>query len=147
MKMLRLLLPLVTLTLGALPHAADAASPIRTPAAGTPERKSIMDALRVPVQADLRQAVIFKVKDLRVTDEWAFLNGEPLRPDSSKVDYRRTRYQEQIDMGFFDHGISALLRKRQGQWQVVKYSIGHTDVIYDGWDREYGVPRSVLGLR
>ncbi len=147
MRMLRLLLTLLTLTLAVPPRAADAASPIRTPAAGSPERKSIMDALRVPVEADLRQAVIFKVRDLRVTDEWAFLNGEPLRSDSSKVDYRKTRYQERIDMGFFDHGISALLRKRQGRWQVVKYSIGHTDVIYDGWDREYGVPRSVLGLR
>ena len=147
MKILRILLPLLTFTLGSLPHAAHAASPIRTPAAGTPERKSIMDALRVPVQADLHQSVIFKVTDLRVTDQWAFLNGEPMRADGSKVDYRKTRYQEQIDMGFFDRGISALLKKTQGQWQVVKYSIGHTDVIYDGWDREYGVPRSVLGLR
>lgn len=147
MKRLRCIFPLLTLTLGALIPAADAASPIRTPAAGSPERKSIIDALRVPVQADLRQAVLFKVMELRVTDEWAFLNGEPLRSDGSKVDYRKTSYQELIDMGHFDHLISALLRKRQGKWQVVKYSIGHTDVTYDGWDREYGVPRSVLGLR
>lgn len=147
MYIFRLLIPLLTLTVGAFPHAAKAASPIRTPAAGTPERKAIMDALRVPVQADLHQAVVFKVTDLRVSDEWAFLNGEPVRSDGSRVDYRKTRYQERISMGFFDYGISALLRKRQGQWQVVTYSIGHTDVIYGNWDEQYGVPRALLGLR
>lgn len=146
MKILPILVALITLPLGALPYSASAASPIRTPAAGSPERKAIMDALREPVQTDLRQPVIFKVKALRVTDEWAFLDGQPLRPDGSQVDYRKTRYQERIREGFFENGISALLRKRQGQWQVVTYSIGHTDLIYGIWDQEFGAPRAILGL-
>lgn len=146
MNLIRRFILLLALTLCATPRSVNAGSPIRTPSAGTPERKAIMDALRSPVQADLRQAVIFKVKDLRVTDEWAFLNGEPLQPNGSRVDYRNTRYQERIREGIFDNGISALMRKRQGQWHVIAYSIGHTDIIYGNWDREYGVPRALLGL-
>jgi hypothetical protein len=145
MKISRIFAAVFFLCLCTLPDAACADSAIRTPATGTSERKAIMDALREPVQTELHQQVIFKIRVLRVTEEWAFLDGQPLRADGSPVDYRKTRYQERIRDGYFDNGITALLSKRQGHWKVVTYSIGHTDVVYSNWDQEFGAPRGILG--
>src|SRR5262245_32169727 len=44
-----------------------------TPEKGSPERKAIVDALRVPVERKLRQEVIFKIDHLKVMNGWAFL--------------------------------------------------------------------------
>ena len=51
------------------------AEPVKTPPIGSMERKAIMDALRGPVEADLRQAVIFKVILLRVNSQWACMHA------------------------------------------------------------------------
>ena len=121
------------------------AEPVKTPPIGSMERKAIMDALRGPVEADLRQAVIFKVILLRVNSQWACMHATPLRPDSSRVDYRKTRYWEQIRDGAFEDDVAALLKKVGGVWQVVTFHIGHTDPIWMGWDREFGAPSSIVG--
>lgn len=123
----------------------DGAEPVKTPPVGSPERKAIMDALRVPVEADLRQPVIFKVLFLRANSQWACLNATPLRPDSTRLDYRKTRYQEQIREGMFEDNVAALLKKMAGRWTVVTFHIGHTDAIWMGWDREFGAPSSIVG--
>ncbi len=103
-----------------------------------------MDVLRVPVQKDLKKKVIFKVDALKVQNGWAFLRGVPQQPDGKPMDYRNTRYQGLKEDGVFDDWIAALLRKRNGKWRVVVYSIGATDVVYEGWDKEYKAPRAIF---
>ena len=115
-----------------------------TPKAGTKERQAIVDALREPVQRELKQKLIFKIDHLRVQGDWAFLKGVPQQPDGGAMSYRGTVYQEAIDAGAFDDGIVALLRKRRGKWQVVKYVIGATDVPYVEWDKEYRAPSAIF---
>ena len=58
-----------------------------TPPAGSPERKAIMDVLRVPVEADLRQKVVFKVQHLRIVGPWALARVVPIRPNGGEIDY------------------------------------------------------------
>ena len=72
------------------------------------------------------------------------MKGVPQRPGGGAMDYRGTGYQEAIDAGAFDDGIVALLRKRGGKWQVVKYVIGATDVPYVEWDKEYRAPAAIF---
>jgi hypothetical protein len=124
--------------------AAASAQEARTPAPGSAERKGIADALRAPVEKELRQKVVFKLDHLKVSGDWAFLRGVPQRPGGGKVDYSATPYRQRIEDGVFDDWVCALLRKRAGKWQVVKYVIGATDVVYEGWDEEYHAPPAIF---
>lgn len=122
---------------------AIAAEPY-APKPGTPERKALMEALRMPVQAELKKPVIFKVDRLKVQGDWAFLAGVPLQPDGTEMDYRGTHHEEAIREGAFDGGIFALLQKRNGQWKTVRYIIGATDVPYVDWPQEFGAPEAIF---
>ena len=115
-----------------------------TPERGTPERQAVTDALRLPVQKQLKTKVIFRIDHLKVQDGWAFMTGVPQQPNGNAVDYHGTVYQNAIDAGAFDDGIVALLHKRGGKWQVVKYVIGATDVPYVEWDRKYHAPSGIF---
>ncbi len=115
-----------------------------TPSPGDPERKAIMDALRTPVERELHKRVVFKVDQLKVQEGWAFMRGTPLRPDNSPMDYRGTLYQQALDDGVFDDWICALFHWRNGEWQVVQYVIGATDVIYEDWGRRFGAPTGIF---
>jgi len=117
-----------------------------TPERGSPERKAIVDALRIPVKRQLKQDLIFKIDHLKVERGWAFLLGVPQRPDGSTIDYTGTVYHEAVDAGAFDDGIVALLRNVSGKWRVVQYVIGATDVPYVDWDTKYRAPRGIFKL-
>jgi hypothetical protein len=142
LRSLRLFLPAIFVIIAAA--AAASAQAARTPAPGSAERKAIAEALRAPVEKELKQKVVFKIDHLKVSGEWAFLRGVPQRPGGAKIDYSVTRYRQAIDDGIFDDWICALLRKRAGKWQVVKYVIGATDVVYLGWDEKYKAPSSIF---
>ena len=115
-----------------------------TPERGTPERQAITDSLRLPVQKQLKAKVIFKIDHLKVQNGWAFIRGVPQQPNGNAVDYHGTPYQNAIDAGAFDDGIVALLRKRDGKWQVVKFVIGATDVPYTEWAQKYHAPAEIF---
>lgn len=115
-----------------------------TPRAGSPARAEILDAVRTDVAADLPRPVVFRVHGLSVADGWAFLRATPQQPDGRAYDYRGTRYQSFIDDGVFDDNLVALLERGQGRWHVRALVIGATDVIYEGWSREYGAPAAIF---
>ena len=117
-----------------------------TPERTSPERKAILDALRVPVERKLKQPVVFKVDHLLVQKGWAFMLGVPQKPDGSAVDYTGTVYQEAKDEGAFDDGVVALLRNANGKWRVIRYVIGATDVPYVDWDKKYRAPRGIFNM-
>lgn len=123
---------------------AFAQSSSYVPKTGSDERKAIMDALRSPVETDLKIKVIFKVDHLKVKDGWAFMRGVPRQADGKPVEYRGTVYEEAINAGAFDDWICALLKNSGGKWQVVAYSIGATDVAYEGWDKEHKAPPDIF---
>jgi hypothetical protein len=115
-----------------------------TPKQGSTERKALMDALRVPVEKDLNKKVVFKIDHLKIHGNWAFMRGVPQQPNGARMDYRGTAYQQAIKAGFFDDWICALWKNQNGKWQVVRYVIGATDVVYEGWDKEYGAPAAIF---
>lgn len=133
----------ILLVSGAAVAAQESA---RKPGPGDPLRKAVLDALRAPVEKELKRKVVFKVDELRVLGGWAFVRGVPQQPGGKAMDYRGTRYERQQNEGAFDDGFSALLRQRAGKWTVVVYNIGATDVVWSDWPEKYKAPPELFGL-
>ena len=54
-----------------------AAQPTAIPKEGSAERKAILNAMRVPVEKDLKQKVVFVVDHIKTQGSWAFVSGRP----------------------------------------------------------------------
>ena len=121
-----------------------AAQSAYTPEKGSPERKAILDALRVPMERELKQKIVFVADHFRVQGTWAFVSGTPQSPSGGEPDYRGTPYSEQKDQGAFDNNFFALLRKTGGKWRVIKYAIGCTDVCYLDWWSIHKAPKGIF---
>jgi hypothetical protein len=132
------------LFLGLFAHGASGQSGVRTPKAGSAERKAIMDALRVPVERDVHQSVIFVVTKLNVERGFAFVITQPQRPNGKRIDYRHTKYADAQESGAFDDQAIALLKKRGSRWRVLVYNIGATDVVWEDWGKRYGAPSAIF---
>lgn len=117
---------------------------VYTPERGSAERKAILDALRRPVERELKQKIVFAAENFNVSGGWAFVSGDPQSPDGGQPDYRGTPYQEAKDADMFDNNFFALLRKTGGKWKVVHYAIGCTDVCYADWWRRYKAPKGIF---
>src|SRR4051794_38415350 len=136
---------LVTLTfIICLAASAAAAQGVYTPEKGSPERKAILDALRLPVEKRLKQKVIFATDNFNVSGNWAFIAGQPQAPDGGRPDYSRTSYADAVSSGMFDSNIFALLKKTAGAWRVVTFQIGCTDVCFLPWQKQYKAPKAVF---
>jgi hypothetical protein len=122
-----------------LPPAHAQSSPY-TPSKGSAERKALMDALRVPVEKELKQKVVFVASNLKCQNGWGFFSGKAQRPNGSPVDYSRTAYAEQIEMDMFEDNLFAVLKKNGDSWKVVEYAIGCTDVCYEEWSAKHRAP-------
>ena len=103
-----------------------------------------MDALRVPVEKELKQRVIFKVERLRVAGDWAYVRVSPTRPDGDEIDFSKTKYRKQVELGAFDPQGEALLRLDDDGWQVLEWAFGGTDVASVEWGDKYRFPKSIL---
>ena len=124
--------------------AAAFGQAVYTPEKGSSERKAILDALRIPVERELKQKVVFNAENFNVSGTWAFLSGDPQSPLGGPPDYRGTQYQDAKDAGMFDNNFFALLRKTGGKWKVIRYAIGCTDVCYADWWQRYKAPKAVF---
>lgn len=135
---------LLSLLLAAAFCSTAAGQRVLMPDADSPERKAILNALRIPVEADLKQKVVFSVETMSMLGNWAYLDGQPRSPAGGIPNYRGTRYQKAKDAGMFDNSIFALLKKTGGKWSVVRYAIGCTDICYADWWRRYKAPKAIF---
>ena len=115
-----------------------------TPEKGSAERKAILDALRIPVERDLKQKIVFSADHFKVRGNWAFLSGSPRNVSGGEPDYRNTKYWEEVDSGAFDNNFFALMRRTGGKWKVVTHAIGCTDVCYLDWWSRYKAPKAIF---
>lgn len=128
-----------------LAAAPAQAQTVTSPAAGTAQRGEILDALRPVIAKDLGQPVKFVVDQMRVQSDWAFIIAHPQTPEGAQIDFSKTRYAEQLEMGVLDGDILyALLRKRGGKWVVVTFMIGPTDVGWMDWQETHGAPKGLI---
>lgn len=127
--------------LAAITASAQSAN---TPEKGSPERKAILDALRIPIERELKQKIVFVTDNFKVRGTWAFVSGTPQTAAGGRPDYRKTVYWDAVDSGAFDNNFFALLRKSGGKWRVVIKAIGCTDVCYADWWSRYKVPKAIF---
>ena len=128
--------------------SALAARPVaaRDVGASDPLRRVLLDALRPIIERDLGQRrLVFIVHVLRTQGGWAFADVVPRTPAGRAIDFRKTRHAERLRLGMLDDDtVVALLKRSGGRWRVVAYAVGSTDVPWDGWDEEFGAPRSLF---
>lgn len=115
-----------------------------TPAPGSAQRAAIMEALRAPAKKDLGRTVVFKVDRLRVAGDWAFARVVPTLSDGSEIDYSKSRFKKRMELGAFDPQGEALLRMKGGEWKVVEWVFGATDVPSAGWADKHRFPQSLF---
>lgn len=124
--------------------AAGFGQSVYTPERGSAERKAILDALRIPVERELNQKIIFSADDFNVLANWAFVSGKPQSENGGQPDYSGTKYEEAYSEGAFDDNFFALLKRTNGKWRVVTFAIGCTDVCYSDWAKRFKAPNLIL---
>lgn len=120
------------------------AQSVYTPEKGSAERTAIFNALRVPIEKELKQKIQFSAQTFNVQGNWAFIFGDLQNSSGGKPNYKGTKYQEAIDEGMFDNNFQALLRKQNGKWRVVTHLIGCTDVCWIPWAKEFKAPKAIF---
>lgn len=120
------------------------AQQVYTPERGSAERKAILDALRVPVERELKQKVVFVADQFNVQGTWALVGGTLQNAEGGEPNWSITPYAEAKEEGFFDNNYFALLRKTAGKWKVTSKAIGCTDVCYADWWRRYRAPKAIF---
>ena len=113
-----------------------------TPKPGSPDRKAILDALRVPVQKEIGFPVVFRISHLKIKDNWAFLKGQPRTKDDKPIDYSKTSLDEEARTA--DELLVAVLKKTDGRWRVVEHAIFTTDVWWHGIHERLGAPAEIF---
>lgn len=113
-----------------------------TPEKGSAERTAILNVLRVPVEKDLKQKIVFVTNNFKVQGNWAFVSGEPQTPFGGKPNLKGTAWQDAEDL--FDDNFFGLLKKSGGIWKVIAYALGCTDVCYSHWWQRYEAPKAIF---
>lgn len=131
---------LLVMILGFMTYAQK----VTTPAKGSAERAAILNALRVPVEKELKQKIQFSIEHFNVQGNWAFLDGASQNMAGGEPNFKGTDYQGRIDVDAFDNNIFALFKRTGGRWKVVTYQIGCTDVCYLPWAKDYKAPKAIF---
>ncbi|HBR56405.1 MAG TPA: hypothetical protein DEA22_02875 [Blastocatellia bacterium] len=137
------LLPAVCLVL-LFSVSESAAQGVYSPSRGSAERKAILGALRIPVEKELKQRIVFVAQHFSVLGNWAYVGGIPQTPEGRRPNLKNTVYAEADEAGIFDDNFSGLLRKTGGKWKVVTFALGCTDVCYADWWRRFKAPKAIF---
>lgn len=132
------------------PQAPSEPAPPAPPAAPSPEAESqeLLDALAPVVSQDVGQPVSFTIDTVRVENDWAWLVVQPRAAAGGDIDWSQTKYAEQNAEGVLDGGGTtyALLKRENGEWRVLEFVVGPTDVAYAEWPARHGAPAELMGL-
>ena len=114
---------------------------------GTALRKTLLNTIRTPTEAELGQKVEFMVDAVLAKGNWAFASGQLQQPGGKALDialFKDKDYREMAKEGLFDRNFQALLQKKQGKWVIVKRALGCTDVCWLDWKSIKGVPEDIF---
>lgn len=136
--------PLAEASLAPSPVQQPKQAKITTPARNTDLRAALMDAARIPIEADLGMKVIFVVSVLKTDGTWAYLQAQPRNPDGSSINWSKTPFADEWEKGVMSDVAMVLLQNSPEGWQVVDHVMGPTDVFWIGWLDGYGLPESLF---
>ncbi|UVO50012.1 hypothetical protein M0208_05570 [Sphingomonas sp. SUN019] len=108
-------------------------------------RSAILDRAREPVAAALGKPVLFRVRKLGLSGDWAFLHADMEERDGVPIDYTGTPRADDAAHGVVSRTYAALLHRSGTEWRVVAHAIGPTDVAWADWSTRYGAPPAIFG--
>jgi hypothetical protein len=137
---------IISVFLLSLSSTVMAEQKITNPAAGTPERKAILDGMRSAVESQLQSELVFVVNDIRATSLWAFVNAKPQRKDGKPIDGKKIFGDAWQHMDGLT--TTAILKKDGGKWTLVQHVIGATDIWWAEYceDKNKKIPKDILGV-
>jgi len=118
-----------TLLILAIFTFAIAHAEVYEPKPGTPLRKAIMDAMRVPISKHIGKTVEFS-GELKVSGDWARFGGN-VAPKDGKAPKNETA-QSELELDFF-----ALLQKMDGEWKVLSWGFSGDISAYEAAKQKY----------
>lgn len=117
---------------------------LTTPARKTALRTALMDAARIPIEAEIGRKVIFVVSVLKTDGNWAYLQAVPHNPDGSAINWARTPFSKEMRQGVMSDIAMVLMRQIDGRWNVVGHVFGPTDVYWYAWVEEFNLPEQLF---
>lgn len=119
---------------------------IHTPPKGSPLRALLLDTARPAFEREVGAPVEFVVRTLNVMDGWAFGNVKLQRPGGVPIDWRRTKFADDLAHGMLEAESNFFLLQDTGRgWRLVEYVIGPTDVAWDWWRQQHDLPYELFG--
>ena len=120
--------------------------PIRHLKPGSATRKAVCNAFRIPMTREANgQKMVFVINRITAWKDMAFIHCFPQLPNGKPIDWLKTKHAERWRDGLFDDGAVGLLRRNaNGQWTVVDYDLGMTDVSYENWPQKHQVPKILI---
>lgn len=148
-----LLIAVVALAAACTPPASTTTETPEAPAAPLPgvndeQTQALLNVLDPVLSTLIGQPVSLQPTTVNVRDEWAFIIGQPRKPDGTAIDWSTTTLAQRAADGVLDGDgqTFALLKNVNGAWEVLEYVVGPTDVAHIEWAGKHGVPPDVLGL-
>lgn len=124
---------------GIAPAGKPKATYVVTLQPGTPERKAVADALRIPVQKEVGQPVVFNFNTKYTTNpaiyqfgDYVFVRAQATQPSGQPLD--RSKFPKDLkdaaDGGMYDGDqVTAILKRKGNGYEVVSEVIGPTDYV------------------
>lgn len=135
---------LLSVLLSAITMTAISAQDVTIPAAGTAERKQLLEAVRAPLEQRLHQSVRFVVRQLKVGGGWAFLHASMQDADGHPINYVGTEFEGAAEEGLMSKDYVALLKRSGDGWTVQVDRVGPSDVAWTTWAHDYGAPEAIF---
>jgi hypothetical protein len=140
-----LVLAICTLLLAAVgPILAGSDTVVRVER-GSPQRAGILDTVRPLFIVETSGPIEFVVNTLNTMDGWAFGDVQLQRPGGVPIDWSKTKFAEAYAAGAFEaqHTLF-LLRDTGGGWSLVEFAVGPTDIAWDWWRQQHGLPETLF---
>lgn len=102
------------------------------------EKQKMLDALRPPIEHDLKQPVKFVGKEIQKCDNWALAITWPKQANGAAIDYSKTQYWQYYGDGG-GGPITALLKEENGSWRVAEYELGPARFSLPAWITKYNL--------
>ena len=129
-----------------LPVRAAPAGAIVEPPPGSPDRRAIMDLLRVPMVEAFGAPIEFRVDGLKMVGDHAFARVHPQRPGGRPI---KITFPCEVEGKDLD--VQALLVRRGGRWAFDTPKDGHPELCADDffdWGpvlKARGLPPQMIG--
>lgn len=114
--------------------------------AGDVQTDPLAIALAPVLTESIGLPVSLSVRTSNTQGDWGWLVAQPWTTDWTQIDWLETTYAERAREGVLDgNGVTyALLKREGGQWRVVEFAVGPTDVAWADWAERHGAPASLM---